>query len=122
MDTSLAESPVFHAPALAELRALEKDRFTFGLVDELLAMFLRSTPTRIDRILVSLRDRDFARASQTAHILRSSASALGAVRFARVCERFGRLSLADTAAIESWAGDLHREFAEVHRVFRELAA
>ncbi len=117
MNTHPHSEPVLDPSALESIRRLEDTGFTGGLVSELIQMFLRSTPGRIDVILLAARERDFVRVRKIAHFLRSSAEGLGALRFSRVCANLEGVEKLTGLETEHWAKILQTEFDAVKIVF-----
>lgn len=120
--TTTSLFPVFQSSALEELVALEDSQFGSGLVTELMTIFLRSTPQKIDHVLMAVKEGDFTRARKITHSMRSAAANLGALRFACVCQKFEDVSHTDARSCEVWAKELQTQFDEIRNVFVQFVA
>ena len=92
-------SDTFDPTALGELLDLgdEDDR---GLVVELIEIFLRDAPARVQALVEAAATRDFGGVERAAHALRGSAGNLGALAVQRLAESLqvaGRLRDRDAA-------------------------
>jgi CheY-like chemotaxis protein/HPt (histidine-containing phosphotransfer) domain-containing protein len=89
-DSSLGEGPdaAVDPQVLARLRELETD--VPGLVADVVSVFLRETPDRIERIQAALKSGDLPGLESAAHGLKGSAGAVGAQRLAQLCEAIER--------------------------------
>lgn len=91
------------------------------LLSELVTLFLRDTPERLDALHRALEAGDFETASRAAHSLKGSASNLGAgglQSMAAIAEMSARER--DRAAVRAAAADLDREFAAVKRQLEDV--
>jgi two-component system sensor histidine kinase RpfC len=94
------------------------------LLNEMIALFLRSAPDRLSAAAAGVSDGDAAATENALHALKSSSAQLGAVRLSRLCDegeaiaRTGRLSslgeLLDASrreleSVEAWLNGVRAE-------------
>ena len=89
-----------------------------GLPPHLLALFLRTTPSQLEQLVLSCEARDVERARMTAHKLKGSLYAVGASRLASDVESLRALLAAgDFSESERQLRAVRDDFA---RLLREL--
>lgn len=91
------------------------------LLRELLALFLRDTPERLDALRRALARDDFDTTGRAAHSVKGSAANLGAGALQALAARAEAAAQArDGAAVAALLASLDAEFAQVRRQLEEL--
>lgn len=62
------------------------DSFSLGLVDEIIKLFLDTTPNMMAEMMEMESLGEYQRLSEIAHKLKSSSGSLGLIRFSRLCQ------------------------------------
>jgi HPt (histidine-containing phosphotransfer) domain-containing protein len=88
-------------------------RSEYGLVEELVEVYLDSTPRQLEELRGAIGAHDVEGAVGTLHSMKGSAAMIGAVRLAALCRRL------EKAARE---GDLPPESAIIGMLEREIAS
>lgn len=101
--------------------AIERMRKAYGptsnLVEELIGMFCKSAPEKIDKIVTAARSKDWTTLEKEAHSLKSNARTLGANRMGELCEIIEGHANLEEAKIKSICDEL---CSEGPRVTQEL--
>jgi two-component system, sensor histidine kinase and response regulator len=112
-DPDLQEEEVLDPKVLAELRELREP----GMPDpmaELIDLFLKDAPSRIDKLRLSLGQNDAAALCAAAHSLKGSASNLGAKNMAEICMHLEKQSRNGTLTqAAQLLENIEKEFARV---------
>ncbi len=82
---------VLDAGVVAELRTLT-ERAGFDVVGEVLDLFRRDTPTRLQRLRQALAEGDGRGVAELAHTLKGSTASLGALEMTAACRRLEALA------------------------------
>lgn len=103
--------PRLDSNVISELKLLEEGGST-GLLTRLLKQFSLETPLQVDKIKRALKANDLKTVSETGHYLKSSASSLGAKRFAALCYEVEKLpSLQEKDKVTALITSLETELA-----------
>ena len=96
------------------LKALEKIKSDDGsdFVVELIDLYLRGTPQRIQAIREAALEKEWVVLKLTAHTLKGSNSTLGLHRVAQVCEELEATSLSFSDVVDGLAQTLESRFVE----------
>ncbi len=96
-----------------DVSAVENLRNSFGaestIVSELIKMFSKSAPEKVDAILNSLETKNWPTIEREAHSLKSNAKTLGANRLGLLCEDLENHKDLSVAKIESLCNELKSE-------------
>ena len=91
------------------------------LLSELVTLFLRDTPERLDVLHRALDSRDFETAARAAHSLKGSAANLGATQLqALAADAETSARAGDEATVRASAAALDAEFAAVRRQLEDV--
>ena len=104
------------------IRTIQKLKETYksqpSLVPELIEMFSKSTPEKVEIILSSVKNRDWSRVEKESHSLKSNSKSLGAEKLGELCEKIEFHSQFDSTSVMSLAMEIE---SEAQSVLSELA-
>ncbi len=116
-----AEATVLDPGHLAELRTLA-ERSGLDLLSELVEVFHRDTPVRLDRLRNALQEGDASTLRQVAHTLKGTASGVGATEATAVCARLEAVARnGDMEAAGALVAEAEAELGRVGRALESLA-
>jgi signal transduction histidine kinase/HPt (histidine-containing phosphotransfer) domain-containing protein/ActR/RegA family two-component response regulator len=95
-----------------------------NVLDQVIKLFLRDGPVRLERLRGALGEGDMDGVEQASHAFKGSAATLGAVRLAAACKRVEETARVDPLAVmpedvEAVAQEYHRAAAELQRLLTE---
>ncbi|MDY7096205.1 MAG: ATP-binding protein, partial [Acidobacteriota bacterium] len=95
-----------------------------NVLDQVIKLFLRDGPVRLERLRGALGEGDMDAVEQASHAFKGSAATLGAVRLAAACKRVEETARVDPLAVmpedvEAVAQEYRRAAAELQRLLTE---
>jgi HPt (histidine-containing phosphotransfer) domain-containing protein len=113
----LNTEPVIDALTFAELETTVGADF----IGELIDAYLDDTPRLLNELAESLAQQDATKFSRTAHSIKSSSAALGALVFSAQARELEMISKqGDLAGIQPKVERLKMNYVQVHQKLREL--
>ena len=96
------------------LKAFEKVKSEHGsdFVIELIDLYLKGTPQRIQAIGEAASEKEWIMLKHTAHTLKGSSSTLGLHRIAQVCKKLEATSLSSVDVVDGLVQALESRFVE----------
>src|SRR5690242_11920440 len=115
-----AEPPVLDATTWTRLKSLSQtsDR---RLLDELVWIYLRETPARIDKLRQAAVDADWLQIHKAAHALKKTSASIGAHRLLQLVQGFDFLTSSEES-LQALVEPLEREFGRVRTALEDQLA